>query len=154
MGPDPVRQWTPQPSLGWDGAHTRRGYAQAGRQGGVQVALCEEMEGTWEGFAIHDCWGTPLKQERLDSNLSRLVLTHATHPRTRTHAGQPRCTLPCHPVTLPACLPNPRSARRVAKVELFNPQHHRPNPKPVQTESHLIEGSTRRATAIRPAAET
>lgn len=69
-----------------------------------------------------------LKQERLDWNLSRLVLTHATHLRTRTHAGHLRL----HP-TLSPCPPAvpayPRSARRLAKVELFNPQHHHPNPK-------------------------
>lgn len=79
-----------------------------------------------------------LKQERLDSNLSRLVLTHATHLRTRIHAGHRACTLPCHP--LPAY---PRSACRVAKVELFNPQHHHPNPKrQSRLNPNPIAGST------------
>lgn len=70
--------------------------------------------------------GTRLKQERLDSTCPDLSSLAALHPMESTLS-------PCHPVTLPARrLPAyPRSARRVAKVELFNPQHHHPNPKPV-----------------------
>lgn len=87
--------------------------------------------GTWKGFAIHHQQGTPPKtgEARLE-----LVPTcpHPRNPPAHPHPRRPLAPAP-YPVTLPACfacLPRyPRSARRLAKVELFNPQHHHPNPK-------------------------
>lgn len=71
---------------------------QAGRQGGGQVALCEEFGGLGEGFAIHQRSGTPLKQERLDSTCPDL-----SSP-TQANALPPTLS-PCHPARPPACLP-------------------------------------------------
>lgn len=109
----------PQPNLGWDGAHTRGGYVQAG-MGRVEPRLrCVRRDGgTWKGFAIHHQQGTPPKtgEARLE-----LVPT-CPHPRNPPAHPHPRRPPRLHP-SLSPCPPAlpayPRSACRVAKVELF-----------------------------------
>lgn len=124
------------------------------RQGGAQVAPCEELGGKLEGICHPPPVGHTSKTGEARLDLSRL----GPHPRfTQAHAPAhplPRRPLalhptlsPCHPVTLPArtpaCLPKicPTGGQGRAFQSTASPSQPQ---APVQTESHPIAGSTGR----------
>lgn len=102
-----VRQWDPQPKLGWDGTLTPTARVGAGKAE-LRSRLRDGVWGTCKGFAIDHWAGTGLKQEEASVDSTCPDLCSSTQP-TRTHAGHcaaaPYPVTPCHPARLPACLP-------------------------------------------------
>lgn len=143
------------------GRSSHTGRVGAGR---VEVGLrcvrsLREMEGICHPSpAAHT--GTRLKQERLDSNLSRLVL-NPRNPPAPAHPRRPPRLHPTlsHPVTLPACLPAhpqdlpvgwPRSSFSIHRITIPTPSRSRLNPIPSQGP----QAADCAFIALRPAADT